>query len=61
MLQHWTSEGEFYIGGSVLLTFVEPVRLALNELAQYKTAYVELVFARPNAVAFSSIDIYRYM
>ena len=27
----------------------------LNELAQYKTAaYVELAFARPNAVAFSS-------
>ena len=54
MLQHWVSEGEFYIGGFVLLTFVEPVRLALNELPQYKTAYVELAFARPNAVAFCS-------
>ena len=52
------SEGEFYIGGFVLLTFVEPVRLALNELVQYKTAYVEFAFARHNAVAFSSIMIY---
>ena len=31
------SEGEFYIDGFVLLTFIEPARLALNELAQYKT------------------------
>ena len=49
MLQHWVSEGEFYIGGYVVLTFVEPVRLA-----QYKISYVELAFARPNSVAFSS-------
>ena len=48
-------EGELYIGGFVLLTFIELVRLALNELAQYKTAYVELDRLRsPNAVAFSS-------
>ena len=32
MLQHWVSEGEFYIGGCVLLTFNEKARLALNEL-----------------------------
>ena len=52
MLQYWASEGEFYIGGFVLPTFVEPDRLVLNELAQYKTTYLELTFARPNAVAF---------
>ena len=28
------------LGGFVLLIFVETVRLALNELAQYKTFYV---------------------
>ena len=55
------SEGELYylwlyIGGFVLLTFVELVRLALNESAQYKT---EVAFARPIAVAFSNIYIYR--
>ena len=48
------SEGEFYIASFVLLTFVEPVRLVLNGLAQYKTAYVELTFVHPNVVAFSS-------
>ena len=47
MLHHWGSEGEFNIGGFILLTFIEPVRLALNELEQYKTAYVELTFACP--------------
>ena len=52
MLQHWASKGEFYICGFVLLIFIELVRLALNELAQYKTAYVELAFARP--MLFSS-------
>ena len=25
MLQHWASEGEFYIGGFVLLKFIEPI------------------------------------
>ena len=49
MLQRWASKGEFYIDGFVLLTFVESVRLALNELAQYKAAYIKLAFA-----AFSS-------
>ena len=39
------SQGEFYIGGFVLLTFIESFRLALNELTQYKTAYLELAFA----------------
>ena len=48
------SEGEFYIGSFALLTFIESVRLALNELVQYKTAYVELAVALPNAVTFSS-------
>ena len=47
MLQHWASESEFYTGGFVQLNFIESVRLALNELAQYKTAYVELTFVRP--------------
>ena len=54
MLQHWAIEGEFYIGGVVLLKFIEAVRLALDELVQYKTAYVELAFARPNAIAHVS-------
>ena len=44
MLQHLLSGGEYYIGeyyidGFVLLTFVKPVWLVLNELAQYKTTY----------------------
>ena len=55
MLQHWASEGEFYIGGFVLLTFIEPVRLALNECQQYKTAYVELTFTHPT---FSSFQLF---
>ena len=25
MLQHWASEGEFYIGGFVLLKLIEPI------------------------------------
>ena len=61
MLHTGASEGKFYIGGFVLLKFVDPIRLALIELAQYKTAYLELVFARPNAAAFSSIYIYIYI
>ena len=28
MLQHWVSEGEFYIGGFVLLKFIEPIIFA---------------------------------
>ena len=59
MLQHWVSEGEFYIGDFVLLTFIEPIRLALNELAQYKTGIQNRIckthLRSPNAVAFSSI------
>ena len=47
MLQHWVSEGEFYTGGFVLLTFIEPVRLVPNELVQYKSTYVELTFICP--------------
>ena len=47
MLQHWANEGEFYIASFVLLTFIEPVRLALNELVQYQISYVELAFAHP--------------
>ena len=47
MLHHWVSDGKFYIGGFVLLTFVELVRLAINELTQYKTVYVQLTFTRP--------------
>ena len=47
MLQHWANEGKFYTGGFVLPTFIGPVRLTLNELAQYKTTYVELAFTRP--------------
>ena len=35
------------VGGFVLLTFIEMVRLTLNEVAQYKNAYVELTFACP--------------
>ena len=56
MLQHWAREGEFYIGGLVLLIFVEPFMLALYELAQNITVYVELAFVRPMLyIAFSSI------
>ena len=58
MLHHWVSEGEFYIGGFVLLTFIEPYRLVLNELAQDKTAYIILCRTRlhsHNAVAFLGI------
>ena len=55
MLHHWGSEGEFYIGGFILLTFTEPVRLALNELSQYKTSYVCRTHLHShNDVAFSS-------
>ena len=61
MLQHWvdSERREFYRGDFALLKFIdfEPVRLPLIELAQYKTAYKEVAFARPNAVAFSSIII----
>ena len=39
-------EGEFYIGGLVLLKFIEPI--------EYKTTYVELTFTSHNAVGFSS-------
>ena len=39
------SEGEFYIGGLVLLKFIEPVTTG-SECLQYKTAYVKLTFAR---------------
>ena len=28
MLQHWVSEGEFYIGGFELLKFIEPIIFA---------------------------------
>ena len=41
------SEGKFYIGGFVFD--------GLNEFQQYQTAYVELTFARLNAVEFSRI------
>ena len=69
-IQHWASKGEFYIGGFVLLTFIELVRLAFKELRElvrlvfkelvsYKTTYVELAFAQPNAVAFSSFDSFK--
>ena len=27
MLQHWVSEGEFYIGGFVFFKFIEPITL----------------------------------
>ena len=58
MLQHWASEGRFYIhiyiGVFVFLAFIEPVRLVSNELMQYKTTYVEPT-CLPNAVAFSGI------
>ena len=47
MLQYWVSEGKFYIGGFVLLTFIERQPNQLNECQQYKTAYVELTFTRP--------------
>ena len=47
MLQCWVSEGEFYIGGFVLLTFNEPVRCAILSLCRTH-------FRSPNAVAFSS-------
>ena len=40
------SEGEFYIGGLVLLKFIE--------LIEYKTTYVELAFTSHNAAGFSS-------
>ena len=56
MLQHWVSEGKFYIGGFVLLTFIEPYRFVLNELAQDITAYIILCRTHlhsPNAVGFS--------
>ena len=49
-VRHCGGEGEFYIGSSVLLTFVELVRSALSELPQYKTTYVELTFAHPIAI-----------
>ena len=42
MLQHWVSEGEFYIGGFVLHQFIECQHNWLNECQQYKTTYVEL-------------------
>ena len=51
MLQHWASEGELYIGGFVLLKFIEQVRLALNELVQLLTVgncEPALKPARPN-------------
>ena len=53
------SEGEFYIGGFVLLTFIEQVtkkhkRNWLNEFQQYKTSYVELTFVSSNAVELST-------
>ena len=44
MLEYRASEGEFYIGGFVLHR--------LNKCQQYKTAYIELAFVRPNAAAF---------
>ena len=49
------NEGQFYIGGFVLIER-QPNRL--NEYQQYKTAYVELAYARPNAVAFSSFQLF---
>ena len=51
------SEGEFYIDGFVLQKFIESVRLALNELAQYKTALCRTRLRSPNAVTFSSYCI----
>ena len=44
------NEGEFYIGGFVLRQFIEHQPNLLNECQKYKTSYVELAFARPNAV-----------
>ena len=44
MLQHWVSEGEFYIGSFALRRFIERQPNRLNECQQYKTAYVELAF-----------------
>ena len=55
MLHHWVNEGEFYIGGFVLRQFIESVRLALNELEQYKTVPCMTRLRSPNDVAFSSI------
>ena len=43
MLQHWGERKQLYIGSFVLLTFIEPVRLTLNELAQYKPTYVVFI------------------
>ena len=31
MLQHWASEGEFYVGGFVLRNFIEPVTFACEK------------------------------
>ena len=48
MLQHWVSEGEFYIGGFVLLKFIEPIIfaccmfyacIALKEIAHWVDIY----------------------
>ena len=55
MLQHWVSEGKFYIGGFVLLTFIEPVRLLLNELVDIQNRLCRTSLRSLNAVAFSSI------
>ena len=53
MLQHWGERRRVLLRRFVLLTFVQLVKLALD---QYNTAYVELAFASPNAVAFSSYE-----
>ena len=45
MLQHWASQGEFYIGGCVLRNFIELVRFVLH------IDVIELNFNKPSRSA----------